>query len=121
MTNKILIADDERTIADTLTTIVKMHGFEARAAYDGEQAVAAARGWKPDIFLTDLLMPGMDGVDAALAICRILPNCRILLLSGMMANSELAARLRGHDFEVLLKPVPPEELVARLAAGRTEH
>lgn len=113
---RVLIADDERTIADTLATILTIHGFEARTAYDGEQAVEAAGQWKPDIFLTDLLMPGMDGVEAAIAICRMLPRCRVLLLSGLMTGSELAARLRGHNFEILMKPIPPDELMERLAA-----
>jgi CheY-like chemotaxis protein len=74
MARRILIADDERTIADTLGTIVGLHGYEVRTAYDGGQAVETARQWQPHIFLTDLVMPVMDGFEAAIAICRILPD-----------------------------------------------
>ncbi|HZZ38046.1 MAG TPA: response regulator [Acidobacteriaceae bacterium] len=116
MARRILIADDERTIADTLATIVGMHGYEARTAYDGEQAVDTARQWQPHIFLTDLLMPVMDGFEAAIAICRILPECRVLLLSGVASIADLTSELRqkGYHFEILRKPIPPEELLAQL-------
>jgi CheY-like chemotaxis protein len=116
MTRKILIADDEQTIADTLATIVGLHGFEARTAYDGRVAVDTARHWHPDIFLTDVLMPGMDGIEAAVAICRMLPACRVLLLSGIDRLGDLVreAERQGYAFEVLQKPIPPEDLLARL-------
>ncbi len=116
MGRRILIADDERTIADTLATILGLHGFEARAAYDGGQAVETARQWQPHIFLTDLLMPVMDGFEAAIAICRILPDCRVFLLSGVASVADLASELRqkGYNFEILRKPIPPEELLAQL-------
>jgi DNA-binding response OmpR family regulator len=116
MKGRILIADDERAIADTLATILEMHGFETRTAYDGHQAMEIAMEWRPQILLTDVLMPGMDGVEAAMAICRMLPDCRVLLLSGLTANRDLADRIRrsGHDFEILHKPIPPDELLACL-------
>lgn len=116
MSRRILIADDERTIADTLATIVGLHGYEARTAYDGRQAVEAARLWRPEILLTDVLMPGMDGIEAAIAICRILPGCRVVLLSGVASIGDLTGDLKrqGYAFEILRKPIPPEELLAWL-------
>ena len=116
MARRILIADDERTIADTLAIIVRMHGFEARTAYDGEQAVKVALEWRPHILLSDVLMPVMDGIEAAIAICRAMPDCRVVLLSGLASASDLGGELkrRGHAFEVLRKPIPPEELLACL-------
>ncbi|MFZ0632471.1 MAG: response regulator [Acidobacteriaceae bacterium] len=116
MTRRILIADDERMIADTLATIVGLHGFEARTAYDGRQAVETARQWRPHILLTDVLMPVMDGIEAAIAVCRILPDCRVVLLSGVSTIADLAGELegQGYAFEILRKPMPPEELVACL-------
>lgn len=116
MTQRILIADDERMIADTLATIVGLHGYETRTAYDGREAVETARQWQPDILLTDVLMPVMDGIDAAIAICRMLPDCRVVLLSGVASITDLAGELnsRGYHFEILQKPIPPEELLAHL-------
>jgi CheY-like chemotaxis protein len=112
----VLIADDERLIADTLGLILKKAGFEAEAVYSGQKAVEAARKHCPDIFLADVVMPGMTGIDAAIEIANMNPACRILLLSGQAATADLLhdARLRGHHFEVILKPVHPSQLLARL-------
>lgn len=106
-------------IADTLATILGLHGFEARTAYDGREAVENARQWRPHILLTDVLMPVMDGIDAAIAICRMLPECRIVLLSGVASITDLAGEIqnRGYVFEILRKPIPPEDLMAWLMRG----
>lgn len=116
MKRRILIADDEPMIADTLATIVALHGYEARTAYDGREAVETARHWPPNILLTDVLMPVMGGIEAAIAICRMLPDCRVVLLSGVASITDLAGELqrRGYDFEILRKPIPPEDLLAHL-------
>lgn len=73
---KVLIADDEYSIADSLAVILTHHGFAARAVYDGESAVNLTAVWRPDIVLTDVTMPGMSGYEAALQIHAILPHCR---------------------------------------------
>lgn len=110
-------------IADTLATIVGLHGYEARTAYDGREAVETARRWRPHILLTDVLMPVMDGIDAAIAICRMLPDCRVVLLSGVASITDLAGEMqsRGYAFEILRKPIPPEELLAHLWNKRGTH
>jgi CheY-like chemotaxis protein len=115
---RVLIADDERLIADTLGLILKKAGFEAETVYSGQKAVEAARAHCPDVFLADVVMPGMTGIDAAMEIAAINPACRILLLSGQAATADLLrdARLRGHHFEVLLKPIHPSQILARLRA-----
>lgn len=115
---RVLIADDERIIADTLGLILNQNGFAAAAVYSGPQAVEAARQFKPQVFLADVVMPGMSGIEAAIQICTMIPACRVLLLSGQAATSDLLrdARVRGHDFEILLKPVHPNQLLERLRA-----
>ncbi|MGA8163342.1 MAG: response regulator [Acidobacteriaceae bacterium] len=113
---RVLIADDERLIADTLGLILKQAGFDAEIVYSGQKAVEAARSRNPDVFLADVVMPGMTGIDAAIEICAMHPACRVLLLSGQAATADLLrdARVRGHHFEVLLKPVHPSQILARL-------
>ncbi len=115
---RVLVADDECIIADTLKTILDRNGFEVKAVYSGEESVAVAEVWPPDIFLTDVVMPGLNGIDAAIRISGMLPACQVLLFSGQAATNDLLidARLRGYSFEILLKPVPPAELLARLRA-----
>ncbi len=115
---RVLIADDERIIADTLGMILNQNGFEAATVYSGQKAVEAARQFRPNVFLGDVVMPGMSGIEAAIQICAFIPGCRVLLLSGQAATSDLMrdARVRGHDFEVILKPVHPNQLLERLRA-----
>ncbi len=113
---KVLVADDERVIADTLTIILNQSGFEATAVYSGEKAVEMARTLQPNMLISDVIMTDMNGIDAAIQIRGILPDCKILLFSGQAATADLleGARARGHEFEILAKPVHPQDLLARL-------
>ncbi len=113
---RVLIADDERIIADTLGMILNHSGFEVATVYSGQRAVETARLFRPEVFLADVVMPGMSGIEAAIQICGMLPGCRVLLLSGQAATSDLLrdARVRGHEFEILLKPIHPNQILERL-------
>ena len=113
---KVLVADDERLIADTLAIILNQAGFEATAVYSGEEAIQTAKTLRPDVLISDVVMFGLNGIDAAIAIRKMLPTCKILLLSGQNSTAVLLeeASSRGHDFEILVKPMPPSALLARL-------
>jgi CheY-like chemotaxis protein len=113
---KVLVADDERVIADTLSIILNQSGFEATAVYSGEKAVEMARSLRPNMLISDVIMTDMNGIDAAIQIRGILPDCKILLFSGQAAAADLleGARAKGHEFEILAKPVHPQDLLARL-------
>jgi DNA-binding NtrC family response regulator len=110
---KVLIADDERSIAETLKMILVKEGLEAIAVYDGRQAIERARDWKPDLYLSDVVMPYVNGIQAGIEIAGMLPDCKVLLLSGQAAVHDLMheARSRGYNFEILTKPVHPAELL----------
>jgi CheY-like chemotaxis protein len=112
----VLVVDDERLIADTITEILTQHGFVAFKAYSGEEAVRLANEVEPDIVLSDVLMPTMTGIQMAILIKKSLPSTRIVLLSGQAATAELMrqAAAAGHNFELLAKPIHPEELVMKL-------
>jgi CheY-like chemotaxis protein len=113
---KVLVVDDEHVIADTLAIILNQHGFDALAVYTGTGAVEQARNIRPDLIISDVIMPDMDGIEAAISIRQFLPSCKILLFSGQAATSDLLekARLRGHEFDILAKPVHPQDLLAKL-------
>src|SRR5436190_11313528 len=104
---KVLVADDEKVIADTLAIILNQNGFDASAVYTGTAAVERAREIKPDLIISDVIMPDMNGIEAAIRIRRVLPDCKILLFSGQAATADLLekARAQGHEFEILAKPV----------------
>jgi CheY-like chemotaxis protein len=112
----VLVVDDERLIADTISAILTEHGFVAFKAYSGAEAVRLAAETQPDIVLSDVLMPKMSGVQMAIQIKELLPGTRIVLLSGQAATAELMrqAAEAGHNFELLAKPIHPEELVMKL-------
>ena len=113
---KVLVVDDERVIADTLAIILNQHGYEASAAYTGNGAVECARQLSPDLVISDVVMPDMNGIEAAILIRQFLPACKILLFSGQAATADLLenARAQGHEFEILAKPVHPQDLLAKL-------
>lgn len=114
---RVLIIDDERSIADTLALILEANGFEVRVEYSGEAGVRQARAFHPDILITDVVMPAISGVDAAIDIQRLLPNCKILLLSGAPDYAELIVEGRSMGFEILAKPVHPSSLLSKLRAA----
>lgn len=115
--HSILIVDDEKNIADTVALILQDAGYAARAAYDGARALAMTRDGPPDLILTDVVMPGMNGIDLAIAARREFPKCHVLLFSGQAASTDMLeeARSRGHDFEVLAKPIEPEDLLKKIS------
>ena len=86
---KILVADDERVIADTLAMILNQSGFEARAVYSGESALALAATFTPDMLISDVIMADLNGIDAAIRIRTLLPQIKILLFSGLAATEDL--------------------------------
>jgi DNA-binding response OmpR family regulator len=113
---KVLVADDERVIADTLAMILNQSGFTARVAYNGEKALEMAAEFKPDMLISDVIMAGLNGIDAAIKIREIVPSIKILLFSGQAATADLLekARIKGYEFEILAKPVHPQDLLAKL-------
>ena|SRR6201996_4619718 len=112
----VLVVDDERLIADTISAILTEHGFVAFKAYSGEEAIRLAEEVEPDIVLSDVLMPVMSGIQMAILIKQSLPATRIVLLSGQAATAELMrqAAAAGYDFDLLAKPIHPEDLVKKL-------
>lgn len=113
---RILVVDDERLIADTIVQILNRNGFIAEAAYSGSRAVEMARLHCPELVLSDVMMPNVDGVEAAIAIRGHCPDTRIVLFSGQAATVEILARARerGFDFELLPKPIHPTQLIKHL-------
>ena len=113
---RVLVVDDEHVIADTLAKILDLNGYDASAVYTGTEAVESARALRPDLVISDVIMPDMNGIEAAISIRGFLPSCKILLFSGQAATADLLenARAQGHEFEILAKPVHPADLLAKL-------
>jgi DNA-binding response OmpR family regulator len=119
----VLVVDDESAIADTLAEILSRSGYAAVPVYDAESALDTALLMPPEMLISDVMLPGDSGIDLAIKIRRIFPDCRILLFSGQAATSDLlvSANRAGHKFELLAKPVHPKDLLAWAAgSARTQ-
>jgi CheY-like chemotaxis protein len=113
----VLVVDDESIIADTLAEILSRSGYTAIAEYDGDSALETALLMPPEMVITDVVLPGMSGIELAITIRRIFPDCKIILFSGQASTADLlaAARQDGHHFTLLNKPLHPNDLLARVS------
>lgn len=113
----VLVVDDERVIADTLSTILSRSGFAALTAYNGPSALTLARDRKPDLLISDVMMPGMTGIELAITISETIPGCKVLLFSGQAATVDLLEKARhaGYNFATLAKPVHPTDMLKRIS------
>ena len=114
---KILVIDDEITIADTLALIFASSGYEARTAYSAEQALETLEEWRPDLAIIDVVLPGMNGIEFAIFLKSSYPLCQFLLFSGQPGTSGLLedAKRKGHLFDILAKPLHPTNMLATVA------
>ncbi len=112
----IFVVDDEKVISDTLAVILRLNGFAATSFTNPLEALNNTPSGSPDLLVSDVVMPELSGIDLAIRIKEKYPNCKILLFSGQAATSDLlrSARERGHEFDLLTKPVHPADLLQRI-------
>ncbi len=116
MNKRIFVVDDERIIADSLATILNNSGYVASSVYDAESALLACELGNPDCLITDVVMPGMSGIDLAVEIKDRFPACRVLLFSGRAATSDLLTTVRGRGsrFRCVAKARAPKGPVGEI-------
>lgn len=117
---KVQIVDDERALTDSLVLILRQRGILAMGSYSGQTGLEDALRWHPDVVLMDVLLPDASGIEIAIVLRRELPACRVLLMSGQATTADLLddSQAQGDDFEVLPKPLSPEQLLERIEALR---
>jgi CheY-like chemotaxis protein len=114
---KVLIADDDRDGALTLATLLQLEGYDVRTVHGGQEALDAAREFKPNVILLDIGMPKITGYEAARRLRqRYNDDCPTLIaVTGWkQASDRILASLAGFDHHVA-KPYNPAELVSLLA------
>jgi DNA-binding response OmpR family regulator len=113
----VLIVDDEKVIADTLSIILTHAGFITMTAYDGETALRIASAITPALLISDVVMPGITGVELAIMLTQSVPNLKVLLFSGQASTVDLLEKARrgGHYFTALTKPVHPTNMLKRIS------
>jgi len=113
---RVIVVDDEKVLATSLALILNQAGFETHAMFSGEEAVDSLGRIQPDLLITDVILPGMTGIETAIITRNKLPGCKILLFSGQAITADLLqmAREQGHDFEFLSKPIHPSDLLDKM-------
>lgn len=109
----ILIADDDRDILSIIETILKEDGYQTLTAMDGSEAVSLVQTHSIQLLILDIMMPKMNGLQAATKI-RELTNAPILMLSAKGENSDRVIGLNMGSDDYLVKPFFREELLARV-------
>lgn len=115
---RILVVDDERVIADTLTAILCLQGYRAQAVYSAAGAMSAADDLHPHTLISDVLMPGMNGIELAAYFAEHYPECLVVLMSGDSAAPALldTAVRQAHPHWTQRKPVTPNQILEFFAA-----
>lgn len=110
---RVFVVDDEEAIAKMLAVVLQMNLFNAIPFVDPQAALDAAKETPPDYLISDVAMPGMNGVELAIAIQSEFPACKVLLFSGQVGAPALIeeARKAGHSFGLVEKPIHPTRMV----------
>jgi two-component system cell cycle sensor histidine kinase/response regulator CckA len=108
---RILVVDDEPKIRSLIRTLLTRQGYEILEASDGVEALSLCnRGPSPDLLLTDVVMPRMDGVQLAERVATLYPSVRVLYMSGKCEVESIQTRLRKRKFGFIRKPFEIEAL-----------
>lgn len=112
----VFVVDDELSIAKSLATILQHHGYAARFFTDPLEALESIQIDRPDLLISDVVMPLLSGIDLAIQAKSRCSDCKILLFSGQASTHDLLreARKQGHHFTVLSKPIHPAELLLEI-------
>src|SRR3990170_655287 len=113
---KILVIDDEPSIVNLVQAYLKPEGYEVFTASDGPSGLKAARAFKPDLIVLDVMLPGMDGVEL-LARLRRETDVYVILLTARSEETDKIVGLSVGADDYLTKPFSPRELIARIKAA----
>ncbi len=113
---KILVVDDEQSILDLVTAYLRQEGYQVHTATDGPGGLRAARAYRPDLIVLDIMLPGMDGIELLTHLRRESDVYVIMLTAKSEETDKIVGLSMGAD-DYLTKPFSPRELVARVKAA----
>lgn len=115
---KILVVDDDRTLRITLTRALENIGYQVEQVSSGAEALEACVKNPPDLVVSDVMMPEMDGIEFCRRL-RATPSGQLMPFIFLSGKGELEDRIQGHSIgadDYLIKPVNPRELAAKIEA-----
>ncbi|CAM3461941.1 MtrAB system response regulator MtrA [Nocardioides dubius] len=112
---RILVVDDDASLAEMLTIVLRQEGFDSQVCTRGDRAVAEFRDYKPDLVLLDLMLPGKDGIDVCKEI-RAESGVPIVMLTAKGDTIDVVVGLESGADDYVVKPFKPKELIARIRA-----
>ena len=112
----VLVVDDEHVIADGAAMVLQARGYCALAVYSAEEAIRFLSTIDVALILSDVNMPGVDGLELAAEAKKVCPRAKILLMSGMETPATISQRqgCSGCPFQVIAKPFGVNELVEKV-------
>ncbi|GIG61096.1 DNA-binding response regulator [Longispora fulva] len=113
---RVLVVDDEPTLADLLTMALRYEGWQVRSAPDGSTAVRLAREFRPDAVVLDIMLPDLDGLEVLRRLRNDKPDIPVLFLTARDAVEDRVAGLTAGGDDYVTKPFSLEEVVARVRA-----
>jgi len=111
---RVLVVDDEPSLAELMANVLRYEGWEIQTAGDGASAVRAAREFRPDAVVLDIMLPDFDGLEVLRRIRAELPYVCVLFLTARDAVDDRVAGLTAGGDDYVTKPFSLEEVLARL-------
>ncbi len=115
MTTRVLVVDDDSSLSEMLTIVLRSEGFEPIVCGDGDTELVAFRERRPDLVLLDLMLPGRNGIDVCRAI-RAESGVPIVMLTAKSDTVDVVLGLESGADDYVVKPFKPKELVTRVRA-----
>ncbi|MBD8870274.1 MtrAB system response regulator MtrA [Nocardioides donggukensis] len=112
---RVLVVDDDASLAEMLTIVLRQEGFDSRVCGRGDRALAEFRDYRPDVLLLDLMLPGKGGIDVCKEI-RAESGVPIVMLTAKGDTVDVVVGLESGADDYVVKPFKPKELVARIRA-----
>jgi DNA-binding response OmpR family regulator len=113
MSTRVLVVDDEQSLAKVVASYLQRDGHEVTCAFDGPRALEAARREPPDVVVLDLGLPGLDGIEVCRQL-RTFSDCYVVMLTARSDEVDKLVGLGVGADDYLTKPFSPRELVARV-------
>ena len=111
---RVLVVDDEPSLAELLASVLRYEGWEIRTAEDGASAVRTAREFQPDAVVLDIMLPDFDGLEVLRRVRSVLPHVCVLFLTARDSVQDRVNGITAGGDDYVTKPFSLEEVIARL-------